>query len=303
MPETTISFRIRPVGKTELPNMTQIHPSLRLAIGFAMVAAGSLPAHASDAESGRPAQPLWEIGAFALGVSQQAYPGSDTQLQRGLALPFVIYRGQWLRADRDTLGLRAIKTSRVEVDVGFAGSFGGGDDEIEARRGMRELGTLVELGPRVKYLLADTTGGGRWRVDMPLRGVLDLNDSASYRGLAFEPRLLYERQSTSGWRYGTSLSVILADRRLASDFYGVSAADAVPGRPAYTASAGLVSTRLSLSATRSLGRDWRVFGFARLETVRGAANEDSPLVRKKDGASVGLGLSYTFMRSQTRVSD
>lgn len=281
--------------------MTQIQPSIRLAIALAMAAAGSLPARASDAESGRAAQPLWEIGAFALGVSQQAYPGSDTQLKRGLALPFVIYRGQWVRADRDTLGLRAIKTNRVEVDVGFAGSFGGGDDDIEARRGMRELGTLVELGPRVKYLLAETAGGGRWRVDLPLRGVFDLNDSASYRGLAFEPRLLFERQSTSGWRYGTSLSVILADRRLASDFYGVGPADAAPGRPAYAASAGLVSTRLSLSATRSLSRDWRLFGVLRLETVRGAANEDSPLVRKKNGASVGLGVSYTFMRSQARA--
>lgn len=286
--------------------MTTFPRFSRLATGLAFITGVAWqPAHAADAAAvqAAPSGPrLWEIGAFALGVSQQAYPGSDTQLKRGLALPFVIYRGQWLRADRDTLGLRAVKTQRVEVDLGFAASFGGGDDDIEARRGMRELGTLVELGPRVKYFLGEAADG-RWRVDLPLRGVFDLNDGASYRGLAFEPRLLYERQSSTGWRYGTSLSVILADRRLAGDFYGVSAADALPGRPAYAARGGLVSTRLSLSATRSLGRDWRLFGFARLETVRGATNEDSPLVRKKNGASVGLGLSYTFMRSQARAWD
>jgi MipA family protein len=299
----TIWFKIRPISRPELEDMTKVLSPAQRLFGLALAAAGSLPVQASEAQTAGAAPPLWEIGAFALGVSQQAYPGSDTQLKRALALPFVVYRGHWLRADRDTLGVRAVKTSRLELDVGLAGSFGGGDEEIEARRGMRELGTLVELGPRVKYLLGEGVGGGRWRVDLPLRGVFDLNDAASYRGLAFEPRLFYERQSASGWRYGTSLSVILADRRLASDFYGVSTADATSGRPAYSASAGLVSTRLSLSATRSLNRDWRLFGFARLETVRGAANEDSPLVRKKSGASVGLGVSYTLMRSQARARD
>lgn len=259
------------------------------------------PAHAAEADRAGP--PLWEIGAFALGVTQQAYPGSDTQLKRALALPYVIYRGQWLRADRDTLGLRAVKTDRVELDLGVAGSFGGGDDEIEARRGMRELGTLIELGPRLKLRLSEGPGGGRWRAELPLRGVFDLNDGGSYRGLAFEPKLLFERQTASGWRYGTALSVILADRRLADDFYGVGPQDVAPGRPAYKASGGLVTTRLSLSVSRSLGRDWRLFGVARYDTVQGAANEDSPLVRKKGGGSLGIGVSYTFARSQAGAYD
>ena len=39
-------------------------------------------------------------------------------------LPFVIYRGEYLRIDRGTVGVRAIKTPRTEVDVGFAASLG-----------------------------------------------------------------------------------------------------------------------------------------------------------------------------------
>lgn len=275
--------------------------SSRMVACLLLAGSGGLPVHATEA--GRAGPPLWEVGAFALGVTQQAYPGSDTQLKRALALPYVVYRGQWLRADRETVGLRALKTDRVELDLGLAGSFGGGGDEIEARHGMRDLGTLVELGPRLKLALGEGPGGGRWRADFPLRGVFDLSDRGSYRGLAFEPRLLFERQSAGGWRYGTSLSVIVADRRLADDFYGVGPQDATPWRPAYVARAGLVATRLSLSATRSLGRDWRLFGFARLETVRGAANEASPLVRKKGGVSAGLGVAYTWMRSQAQAHD
>jgi MipA family protein len=274
---------------------------LRLTTALAIAAAAALPAHAADAQPAGP--PLWEVGAFALGVTQQAYPGSDTQLKRALALPYFVYRGQWLRADRETVGLRAVKTDRVELDLGVAASFGGGNDEIEARRGMRELGTLVELGPRLKLRLGEGAGGGRWRAEFPLRGVFDLNDGGSYRGVAFEPKLLFERQTVSGWRYGTGLSLILADRRLADDFYGVGPQDVAPGRPTYAARSGLVATRLSLSVSRSLGRDWRVFGVARYDTVQGAANEASPLVRKKAGGSLGVGLAYTFARSEASAYD
>ena len=276
-------------------------PRLRLTAGLMLATTALLPAHATEALRAGP--PLWEIGALALGVSQQAYPGSDAHLRRALALPFFVYRGEWLRADRETLGLRAVKTDRLELDLGVAGSFGGGDDEIEARRGMRELGTLVELGPRLKLQLGEGPGGGRWRAELPLRGVFDLNDGGSYRGLAFEPKLLFERASASGWRYGTALSLILADRRLADDFYGVGPQDVAPGRTAYTARGWLVTTRLSLSVSRSLGRDWRLFGVARYDTVQGAANEASPLVRKKGGGSLGIGVSYTFARSETRAYD
>lgn len=279
-----------------MPAVSHLHLTAVLALAAAL-----LPAHAAEAERASP--PLWEVGAFALGVTQQAYPGSDTQLKRALALPYGVYRGQWLRADRETVGLRAVKTDHFELDLGIAGSFGGGGDEIEARRGMRELGTLVELGPRLKLRLGTGNNGGRWRAELPLRGVFDLNDGASYRGLSLEPKLAFERQAPGGWSFGTSLSIIVADRRLASDFYSVGAAETTPTRPAYAARGGLVATRLSLSAARSLGRDWRLFGFARYDTVQGAANQSSPLVRQNSGASLGLGLNYTFLRSKAPAHD
>jgi len=46
-----------------------------------------------------------------------------------------------------------------------------------------------------------------------------------------------------------------------------------------------------------------LFGFARLDTVAGAANENSPLVRRSTGASVGLGVAYTWMRSERAAFD
>jgi outer membrane protein len=46
-----------------------------------------------------------------------------------------------------------------------------------------------------------------------------------------------------------------------------------------------------------------LFGFARLDSVVSSANENSPLVRQTNGASIGLGVAYTWMRSERRGSD
>lgn len=89
-------------------------------------------------------EPLWELGAAAFGVSQQAYPGAEDRERRALALPYLIYRGPLLRADRGNVGLRALKTERFELDIGFAGAFGSDSKDSDARRGLPDLGTLVE---------------------------------------------------------------------------------------------------------------------------------------------------------------
>lgn len=269
---------------------------------LAISAALALSAADARAESG-PAQPLWEIGAFGFATSQQAYPGSDQQVQRTLALPYLIYRGRYFRADGETAGLRAVKTPRFELDIGVAGSFGSNSDEIDARRGMPDLGTLVEFGPRLKWNLGESAGGGRWRLELPLRGVFDLSDGGAHRGMAFEPELSFQRRSSGGWAYSTSVSAIVADQRLAGTFYNVRPQYALPDRPAYEARSGLVAWRLSANVSRSLSKDWRVFGFARLDSVAGAANEASPLVQRSNGATVGLGLSYTWLRSSERAAD
>jgi len=272
--------------------------------GIALLLSGA--ARAQNVDTPAASLPLWELGAFAFGVSQQAYPGSDNQLTRGLVLPYGQYRGRFLRADRETAGLRALKTPLYEVDVGIAASFGGSSSEIGARRGMPELGTLVEFGPRLKINLGSWGEGrnaGRWQLELPLRGVFDLTDGAAYRGTSFEPEINFQRRSLAGWGYGVSLGAIVGDRRLNSTFYGVAPVYALADRPAYAAQSGLIAWRLSVSVSRALTPDWRVVGFARVASVAGAANEASPLVRRTTGTTAGLGFSYTWLRSEARANE
>jgi len=255
--------------------------------------------------------PLWEAGVFAFGARQPAYPGASQQVGVGLVLPWAIYRGRVLRADDRTVGLRALRTERAELDLGFAGAFGSRASEADARRGMPAIGTLVEFGPRLNLRLGDTAvaqrdaesaANGTWRLQLPLRGVFDLSDSLADRGLAFEPELDW-RLRRGDWTAGASLGLLLADKRLARTFYGVEPAFATPERPVYAARAGLMATRVSLNASRRFGPDWRVFGFVRLDSVAGAANRASPLVERDRSLAWGVGASYTLARSRRGAAD
>ncbi len=265
-------------------------------------------AHAQDPGSEIPlrsstALPLWEVGAGLGLVSQQAYPGADQQVRRALVLPYAIYRGEYLRSEGSGLQLRGYKSEALELSLSLSGSLGSNSNNITARQGMPNLGTLVELGPRVRWNVATLEGGARIRADLPLRGVLDLSNGLASRGLAFEPQISYADRTgpaLGSVGYSASASAIYADRKLADHFYGVAPAYANAARPAYAATSGLVATRLALGLSKPLGTDWRVYGYARLDSVAGAANAASPLVKQRAGGSVGVGLSYSLFKSESR---
>ena len=264
----------------------------------------SLAARAQTAATAEPAQPLWEIGVGAVAASQPAYPGSATNTSRAIALPFVIYRGVLIRADQDTVGLRALKSPRYELDVGFSASLGSSANDVPERIGMANIGTLVEFGPRLKINLGDVSQGRSGaRLDLPLRGVFDISNSFANRGISFEPQLSFDVPLPGGWRGGVGLSAIFGTQKLNETFYTVTPAEALASRPAYTAQAGLLSTRASFGASKKLTPDLRALGFVRLDSVAGAANSGSSLITKTTGASIGVGLAYTFGRSSKTGAD
>lgn len=281
-------------------------PARIRALPVLLAAAALLASPAARAEGDAalpPPLPLWEVGVLGATASQQAYPGASEQTSRTVALPYVIYRGRYLRADRDTVGLRALKTPRFELDIGFGGALGSDSSDIEARRGMPDLGTLVEAGPRLRWNLARDGQGGLLQARFPLRAVFDLDDGLAHRGLSFEPELEYERQLPGGSRWSVSAGLVAGNRKLADTLYGVAPAFATADRPAYQARAGLVAWRLGGSATAYLTPTLRVFGFVRADSVRGAANRGSPLVRDDVGLSAGIGVAWTFLRSSAPAVD
>jgi MipA family protein len=260
---------------------------------------GSTAVFAQTAGAVEEAKPLWEYGVGALAASQPAYPGAATRTSKFIALPFVIYRGEVLRAEQSNVGLRALKTPRYELDLGFAASLGSSAKDVPARVGMRDIGSLVEFGPRLKINLGDVSSGptGVW-LELPVRGVFDLSHRLENRGASFEPQLSFNVPLPGGWRGGASTSAIFGSQKLNDTFYSVSANEATAIRPAYTAKSGLLATRATLTASKKLTPDLRMLTFVRLDSVSGGANSASSLIQKNTGVSVGLGLAYTLGRSQ-----
>lgn len=247
--------------------------------------------------------PLWELGVAAGAISQQAYPGADEQVHRTPVLPYVIYRGKVLRADDEGAGLRAVRTDSFELDVSFAGSLSAGGKSLRAREGMPRLGTLVEFGPVARWFVNGREASHRVSVELPLRGVFEARDLRRHRGMSLEPEVSLDHRTRGGWSYGVSAGLLVGDERLGATYYRVAPGEALPDRPAYDARAGLIAWRLKGGVSRQLTPDVRVFAFGRLDSVAGAANRDSPLVRRTTGGSVGIGLTYTLARSAARASD
>jgi len=258
---------------------------------------------AGATEPTRPKEPLplWEIGAVAIAAYQPAYPGSDQDLARLRILPFGIYRGSVLHADGNGIGVRALRTPRWEWDVSGSGSFGSSANKVDVRRGMPNIGTLVEIGPAVKINLGDLVDPKReprlTQLELPVRAVFDVSHQFDHDGWTFEPRLSHTAWTGQGFSLVVSASTLFGDRRLNHLYYGVDTPYATAGRPAYAAKAGLIATRLNASLRHRISPTLRMQYFVQFETVRGAANEDSPLVRSKQDAGIGVSLIWGLWHS------
>lgn len=248
------------------------------------------------------AAPLWEVGLIGGFASTPTYPAANERTQRALALPFLIYRGEVLRADRDGLSARVLQTSDVEFDVGFSAALPSRANDSAARQGMADLGTLLELGPRLKWTLVRPSPDSRLQLQLPLRAVLELKNGVSAQGLIFEPELNCEKRNVgAGWSLAASVGAVFGDRKRNDFFYGVAPQYATASRPAYDAQAGLISSRVSMSTSKHLDSDWRLFGYLRFENYAGTANQASPLHLQTSAASIGLAVAWTFARSERRA--
>jgi outer membrane scaffolding protein for murein synthesis (MipA/OmpV family) len=249
-------------------------------------------------------KPLWEAGIAGFGLTGPAYPGADDDVGRALVLPWFIYRGPVWRAAGGTLGARVAKTAFAEFDIGLGGALRASSDDVKVRDGMPDLGFLLEFGPRAKLNLARPSPDSVVRLELPLRGVFEFNSGVHYRGLAFEPKLTYDKRDLGrGWGVSGSLGLIYGDQTFNQYLYGVPSQYATSSRSAYTAKAGLITPRTQLTLSHRLNEDVRMFAYSRTDFAGKGANSSSPLHLQDRGTSVGLGLIWTLGRSSQLVND
>lgn len=283
--------------------------AMRIGLTVLLAAGAVAPAAAQDSAQD-PAEdlPLWELGVGVGGGWLPDYPAAEQNHLRGLALPYVRYRGDFLRSDeKGLLRGRFFDSGDVEFDVSLNGSFPTESDENDARAGMPDLDWLGEVGPRVEWTIARAAKDvARISLDVPLRTVWSTNfrDRFDYRGVLFQPELAYAHRDflESGARIKLGLAPTFGSEELMDMFYEVEPQYVTSGRPRYDADAGYLGTRLQLTASRALTPWVRVHGLLSAQFHQGATNEDSPLFREDVNVAAGLGLTVTLAKSRRSAS-
>ena len=274
------------------------------ALGGAAVAAGPVePGPEVDAGlNGGRLRPLWELGIGVAALRLPDYRGSDQSRGYLLPLPYVVYRGSILKADRDGARALLFDAPRVKLDVSVAASTPTRSRDNAARAGMPNLAGVGEIGPNLNLTLAASTRE-HWKLDLrlPLRAAVTLQRSPMFIGTTFSPNLNLDLGGVGGgWNVGLLTGPLFADRRYHDHFYGVDPAYATPQRAAYRARAGYAGWQALGAASRRFGNMW-VGAFLRYDTLRGAVFEDSPLVRRSSVLTLGVGVSWILATSTALV--
>ncbi len=270
---------------------------LAAAAVVAMVAA--MPRAARSAEL-----PLWEAGAGIAVLDFPDYRGADERHTLVLPIPYLVYRGDFLKADRESIRGQFYKDDRLDLHLSVNGAIPVDSGDNTARRGMPDLDPTLEIGPNLTVMLlrSDTM---HLNLRFPLRAVIAANLShARDEGWVFQPQInvdFYDRFPGPGWNLGFAAGPLFGNKRYHNYFYGVAAQFATPGRPAYEAGAGYAGMQWIAALSKRYPSYW-VGGFMRADTLSGAVFETSPLVRQKDAFSVGIAASWIFSRSSKLVN-
>jgi MipA family protein len=255
--------------------------------------------------------PLWEAGAGFAYIDFPHYRGSDQRESYLLPMPYVVYHGDVLKVDRGRVRGMLYHTDKTELNVSLNGSVPVKNDS--ARQGMPNLDPTLEVGPSlIISLYRSESDQAQIELRLPVRSVIS-SDFSYLRdvGWIFQPLLNLDVQNVfnqqtgfnqTGWNMGMGIGPLFTDRRYNQYFYGIDAGYARADRPAYTARGGYAGAQFVAALTKRFPGFW-TSGFMKLDTLHGAAFEDSPLVRSKQNATVGFAITWIFAQSSAKVEE
>lgn len=249
-------------------------------------------------------KPLWEAG---LGVGALRFPdyrGSDEAQVYPVPVPYFVYRGEFLKADRNGVRGELFNRKYAELSISANATIPVRSKDNAARSGMRDLNPTFELGPSFD-LHVWRTPDERMKLDlvMPLRAPVTVEASPRSIGLVFSPRLnldIADVAGHKGWNFGLGAGPIFADRKFHSYFYSVTARDVRPDRPAYDAGGGYSGAHFIAALSKRFPGYW-VGGYIRYDTLAGAAFVDSPLVKQQNYLAGGFGIAWMIGESKVKV--
>ncbi|HXQ64769.1 MAG TPA: MipA/OmpV family protein [Steroidobacteraceae bacterium] len=259
---------------------------------------------AGAAVADTPQKPLWEFGLGVGALAFADYRGADTSHIYPLPVPYFLYRGQFLRADRD--GVRGLLLDRtvaeINISVGATTPVRSGD--TLARRGMPDLKPTVEIGPSLDlHLWKSVDRQVRLDLRLPARAAVTVESAPRSIGWFVAPQFTIDVLDVgrhAGWDLGLLAGPLFADQRYHQYFYGVAPEYATAGRPAYQAHGGYAGTQVLMSLSKRFPDFW-VGAFVRYDALGGATFASSPLVRTTSYWATGVGIAWMIGKSSRMV--
>ncbi len=248
--------------------------------------------------------PLWELGVGVGGFALPDYRGADQGRGYVLPVPYAVYRGDFLKADRRGIRGELFDSERIELNISVAASLPVDSSRNAARAGMPDLRPSLELGPSLEFTLwRSRDGRSLLELRLPLRAAFTLESSPQGIGWVATPNLnldLPGRGALAGWNFGLLAGPVYGSRRQHEYFYGVAPQFATPARPAYDAPGGYAGWQFLAAASRRFAGFW-VGAFVRADTLSGAAFEASPLLKRDTYVAAGAGIAWVLGVSRERV--
>ncbi len=250
-------------------------------------------------------KPLWEVGAGGTALSFPAYRGSDETRQFLMPIPYLVYRGEFFKADRQGMRASFLDTERLDLNLGLALSPPASSKDIAVRTGMPDLKASFEVGPQFEYTLWHTPANARsLKLLLPVRAAYTVERPVRHIGWVWHPKLnldLTDLPALPGWNLGLQAGVLYGDRRQHAYTYSVAPDFATAARPAYSARGGYAGTQFLMAVSKRFANTW-LGAFVRYDNLSGAVFEDSPLVRRKNYVAAGIALSWVLGESAARVT-
>jgi outer membrane protein len=261
-----------------------------------ILAALMLGAGQSRAETRQ--EPLWEFGLGIGAAAFQDYPGSNTTRIYPLPIPYFVYNGPFLRADKN--GLRGLLINQEWLEINISADINAPVPHDTARYGMPELRPTIELGPAVYFHILNRDEG-RLKLDLqvPVRAAFTIASSPRSIGWIGDPRLVLKIKDTfgrHGWETDIASGPMFIDKKYSDYYYSVAPQYATPARPAYTAPGGYSGTQFGITLTKRFSGIWCA-AYVHYDTLRGAVFADSPLVQRNYDWSAGFGFAWILGKS------
>jgi MipA family protein len=261
----------------------------------------ALSASAAHAEE----KPLWEFGLGIGGLEFPDYRGSDETKVFPVPVPYVVYRGRFLKADRDGVRGRLFDREQAELSLSVNATIPVDSEDNSARRGMPDLKPTIEIGPSFDvHLWRSADRDVKLDLIMPLRVPITLESSPHSLRWLFAPRLNIDFENFAGhagWEFGAGVGPVFASDKFHQYFYSVPARFATAERPEYRADGGYSGMHLLAAVSKRFPKYW-VGAFLRYDWLGGAEFEDSPLVRRQSYFAGGFGIAWMIGESKRRVT-